>query len=536
MMIMPMLRKSGLIAAALLLGSAAASEKKVVSKNAKNVENMMAFTRAMEGIDASPEIKQHLRNSKLEHKRALKTQMMKNMLAKATPVEAGTVKVQNDIAPEHPKFMNVPTKTSNRKLADYDDAAVDYSDYGFDIAEYSMKYIGCSAIVTYSSEAAADEELDTVLETKRFVMFRLCPTAYCSDYSKFGCSSNYGEYVMEMDDYLLTMQTYNEALSAGFCSFCEMCMTLDSYNYQNGNNKNAGNDYQYDGNRKLEAEAQGDYYADDNSNSHACGYYDACADYSTTCVAEEATDDANYVAPINYEDFFECVQASEDQDDSTSLYVGPHCASDGFTITIGLYNDEMCSNYIGDKVKINKATGLNFQTDALSSYTTTECISCKESEMPYQQSQGDYDDADDVNEMCTTIYDGAGKCNRYYTDAETASYGSYEQEDNEDVVCGFISNLVRKSYSEKGEIILYGGLTWKNPFTYHNLNSAMSNGQRFSLTMFMIGTACMGLYALYLHHALTADQKDLAYEDKLERQSSGIVMGRSRSEFDGSMT
>jgi hypothetical protein len=85
---------------------------------------------------------------------------------------------------------------------------VDYGEFGFDVTAYSVKYTGCSAILTYSDEAA--EEADTVLETKRFVVFRLCPTDSCNKYDAKGCSSNYGEYVLEMGDYLETMAEYNE--------------------------------------------------------------------------------------------------------------------------------------------------------------------------------------------------------------------------------------------------------------------------------------------------------------------------------------
>ena len=97
----------------------------------------------------------------------------------------------------------------------------EWDNFGFAVQDYSVKYTGCSAIKTYSDEEAKDGQ--DVLESKRFVVFRLCPSDSCNQYSTEGCSEDYGEYVLEMGDYLEAMTTYQEEKVQNFCAYCEWC-------------------------------------------------------------------------------------------------------------------------------------------------------------------------------------------------------------------------------------------------------------------------------------------------------------------------
>lgn len=187
----------------------------------------------------------------------------------------------------------------------------------------------------------------------------------------------------------------------------------DNYNQNNGNGNykqyNGGDDYYAatddDGNANDDA-----YYADPYANYDAypnddmfnndddgnyteyvynCMYADVCQSYQSACAAEMFTDD-NYMANSeNYAEYFECTEF--DVGGAVS-YLGPHCRSDGFTIGIGIYEDEYCSSYIGDMVDMEQVTGQAFDDEYLSPYYPKQCISCtatvSKSEVQYRVAPG----------------------------------------------------------------------------------------------------------------------------------------------------
>ena len=109
-----------------------------------------------------------------------------------------------------------------------DYSGVDWQNLGFDMKQYSLKYTGCSAVKTYDSSKAASG-YDNVLSTKRFALFRLCPSNNCNKYSVNGCGRNYGEYVLEMDSFLEGVVEFNRQRYWHYCHFCRRCNGLESY-------------------------------------------------------------------------------------------------------------------------------------------------------------------------------------------------------------------------------------------------------------------------------------------------------------------
>ena len=84
------------------------------------------------------------------------------------------------------------------------------------IADYSIRYQGCHHMVTFDN--ANDGGDQSVLVTrKQFVRFRLCPANKCSRRGK-GCSSNYGDYVVDMYTFL---EAYLESKERARRSKCE---------------------------------------------------------------------------------------------------------------------------------------------------------------------------------------------------------------------------------------------------------------------------------------------------------------------------
>jgi hypothetical protein len=131
---------------------------------------------------------------------------------------------------------------------------IDWTNLGFDMKQYSLKYTGCSAVKTYDSSKAANGWSD-VLTTKRFALFRLCPSNNCNKYSVSGCGRNYGEYVLEMDSFLEGVVEFNRQRYWHYCHFCRRCNGLESY----GERMSGLTEEQMEYYEQMQAEAE-EYY------------------------------------------------------------------------------------------------------------------------------------------------------------------------------------------------------------------------------------------------------------------------------------
>jgi hypothetical protein len=120
------------------------------------------------------------------------------------------------------------------------DGDLDYDNFAFDVSNYSLKYVKCQMIRTYSDSIAAYQGNEympnTILEREQFVVFRFCPTSSCSADSNYGCDSNYGEYILPLSDYLTAMKDYNDDRLQAYCDYCEECAAAN-------NNRNLGEYY-----------------------------------------------------------------------------------------------------------------------------------------------------------------------------------------------------------------------------------------------------------------------------------------------------
>ena len=322
-------------------------------------------------------------------------------------------------------YDNYNNNQQQEEQENEDDAFAAYG--GLNLTQYALKYLGCQNIHTFSDEMAANNDEYGSLIMNRFVVFRLCPKNKCSNYNDYGCDYNYGEYTIPMEDYLATMQYYHIQQYQQYCQTCHSCMTTGYYNedYNNANEQNnrdlennnnynynngggGGQYYNYYQNDDGANNGGDDYYArnDDGNNNAAanddanaanddanddmmyatddaanatdddginCFYKDVCHAYMEACGEDMFTDD-NYMSySANYAQYFECAEFNVG---NAVSYLGPHCRSDGFTIGIGIYEDQYCSSYIGDMVDMEEVTGQAFDDDYLSPYYPKQCISC----------------------------------------------------------------------------------------------------------------------------------------------------------------
>uniref|UniRef100_A0A7S2P8B7 Uncharacterized protein n=1 Tax=Leptocylindrus danicus TaxID=163516 RepID=A0A7S2P8B7_9STRA len=496
---------------------------------------------------------------------------------------------------KHLMSIAKPVPVDGNRLLEGDDEA-EADRFAFDVTGYSLKYARCQMIEQYSDNAAEEggneEEgnYDSVLVRQRFAVFRLCPTSSCNGKSQMGCKSGYGEYMVDLGQYLESVQRYNEELKESYCGFCENYMAeLNAY----GDDGDAGDEAEDepdededkdededdpDRRRKLEGqqgeededgpdedededgeedreeenqeneeedreeenqeeqedemeneeednepddedeaedenEAEAEDEVEDEAADYEAGddaavqtvdwssypYYDACVNYADTCEEEE---DEYAEEEIEAAAYFDCVEVNgqDKYGNELNLFVGPHCASDAYRIKLGLFSDEFCSNYVGNKYDLDTFTGMSISSVSLADYYKEDCISCQESSNPYANVDEDNEDADDIAEICEDLYMESAKCEANLgISAYSGQYNQYGSSYMSEMACTFIKNVVKGAYDEKGQIYLDLS-EYHAQEGYHEEPDAVVTGtQTFFLVAFIFGTFGLLGYASMLH-------------------------------------
>jgi hypothetical protein len=158
-------------------------------------------------------------------------------------------------------------------------------DYNFDDADtsflsgYSVKFQGCHHVQQWNEDA--EDEDDVRIMTKRLARFRLCPSGECSS-ELGGCSTHYGDYVVDMETYLSSYYTATQ------------------------------------GGRALS----------DNNNGYDMSSDMTCTEFSMRRHLADNQDANGYYGG-----------------DDITYYVGPYCADQGGEIRLGLFTDDTCTSF-----------------------------------------------------------------------------------------------------------------------------------------------------------------------------------------------
>jgi len=277
--------------------------------------------------------------------------------------------------------------------------------YGW-VADYSIKFQGCHHIKQWNDEA--DEENDVKIETKRLIRFRLCPSSSCDASKGGGCSTGFGDYVIDMDTF---MEAYFEARREEIEWQCE-----------NQLQNNCGG-----------CEDNGDDGFDEEICEYQC-YMNAGME---ECVENNPYEDDEEVQEFNLEEYMQCgqleVQQNQNQnrklEEEVQYFVGPYCAEQGGAIHLGVFSDDACSVFSDVSFQSLAGFTLPYSSATGDSLVLEECMSCKEKQDVNEQNNNnnnnDAQDADNVIETCEQLYASSGKC-----EVNLPSGTVYEQNNN----------------------------------------------------------------------------------------------------------
>ena len=335
--------------------------------------------------------------------------------------------------------------SGRRYLADgYNNNVAYYESYAYDLSSFSVRYEKCQYVRAYDDDIAADEDSDSPLAMKHFVLFRLCSSDDCEKCE----NSPYGKYVTEIDTYLKYTVQQQKQIFQNMCDNCQeedcdeeegecpsacgqLCTMYGNMENSSYIDASAFMECQQfnDGNRKLKERRTGS-----QNTRHLEGSGE-----------NQQVDDDN---------------AEEEEEEDLVLYIGPRCSSGERRIVIGLFSDKNCWEPY-DEVDVENLLGANLSYYFLehtyrSSSDGHVCLTCAENDENYNQE--DRNDADQVNEMCENLYNAAAKCESptgisagfIQTKRDKDEYEN--QVETEFLSCGFIDSLLWNSYTEKGEI------------------------------------------------------------------------------------
>lgn len=228
------------------------------------------------------------------------------------------------------------------------------------VANYQLKFQGCHHIQQWNDNV--DEEADVKIRTKRLVRFRLCPADQCTDKTTAGCSSKYGDYVVDMNTFVT--------------------------NYMEAIQMQQENDCEYG--REICEEYCGD---NDDACLETC-YEDNELSY---CYQDEQAEENGF----NVQEFMECGQAPFENNNGYGYYIGPFCAEQGGEVHLGVFSDDTCTTHVenGDSV-FYQNMGYEMPYDD-ESIISDRCLSCG------QQNDNGYMEA---SESCAALYAYSGKC------------------------------------------------------------------------------------------------------------------------------
>lgn len=339
--------------------------------------------------------------------------------------------------------------------------------------DFSLKFLGCHQVAQWNTEA--DGEDDVRIAMQKFVRFRLCPSNMCSSNSGVGCTSKYGDYVVDMETFLEAYVENEEEVQKEKCE---------------SQAQNCGCD---DGERKLEENGN------DNDNCLYNCYYNAGM---SACMDEEddnVTFLKEYSACGKYDNGDERRKLDEE---AVEYYIGPYCSAQGGEVMLGMFTDDTCTSFAdkyGGRTTFATAEGYSLPYGS-TSMIDNECHSCLKSD--YYQ-----DDDNAIREICTDIYPSSGKCEN-----RISNFIQYPNENG----CDWILGMAVAPIKSNGVIHAY----------YHGTVKAA-----IAIALFATTFVLLAFYVCFLRQRLIIAAAMAAARRRKKRRSSRSVSSNRSSRF-----
>lgn len=291
------------------------------------------------------------------------------------------------------------------------------------VADYAVKFVGCNSIMQWNE---VDDDDESLISVQNLARFRLCPKNACGTSQTQGCSYNYGDYLVNMEDYLGTYLAAKQETEEAACEYVEANCDCDAY-YDDESQQNClAKCYS---NANLSNCVQGD---DEVEKIQALDYL-GCVQWEPSNnddnvddnVEEEGDDAANGDERRRLEDANGNNYGYDEEE--VAYYIGDYCDGQGGSPKLGIFTDETCSqpansDYGRDIFYASEGYAL---PNSQSSMVESECWSCEaeaEEERRLEDANGNaygYDEAV-PNEACSAIYSTSLKCedsvnHDYYT-------------------------------------------------------------------------------------------------------------------------
>jgi hypothetical protein len=241
------------------------------------------------------------------------------------------------------------------------------------MSDYSIQFDSCHTTLNFRAQGNSGDADAAPTESERLVLFKLCPTKNnCSNNCKGGA-----EYLVELKEFVeaymnsqKSQKEYNCAKVKNKCS----CENDDSIN-------------------------------DDNVCLSKC-YANAGLNYCENNEEQE----------FEVDRYLECRNPqgnnnknnNNNGDDSTQIYIGAYCSSNGKHIYLGAFSDRQCSIPTDASVyEAQTGIGLPYTTTSM---VGTDCITCREPSAYDDDYNADANDEDTIREICTNVYQRSAKC------------------------------------------------------------------------------------------------------------------------------
>lgn len=320
---------------------------------------------------------------------------------------------------------------------------------------YDLKFQGCYETNAWNADGGnGDDDQDVKIMTKRLVRFRLCPSGSCDGSSASGCTSGYGDYLVDLNQFL---DTWSEAKMQKEEYECEQVRESCGCGQNDQDDDEEACEYNCYTSANMS-------YCIEDENKFELQRYTYCGELE---MPEEEEDNGR-----------KRKRRLDEEEEEEQLFLGPYCSGQGGSIHLGMFTDETCSvkydSYYGRDYYYNIfGKGMPYSQSNLVGLGCKTCIAPvyddgnnRKLDEEYMDGNGNY-----VAPICYESYFGSAKCEDNLSIDYPNSYG-----------CNYIEGI---------KIIRAAG-------TVTELDATPSKSASAFIGIFAVSFVVLGAYVYYL--------------------------------------